>query len=86
MFFKAKPNLPTDEKARIEFHLSQIADVIGFERMLLPVLDSGLLLRSPQTASIEQMIETVGNHLSHDVGGIQVEAIPTAPEKCGSGG
>ena len=38
MLFTAKPNVTVGEKSRIEFHLQQLAECIGFDRFLLPVL------------------------------------------------
>ena len=87
VFFKSKPNLRDAEKARIEFHLQQIAECIGFDRFKLPVLSSEKLLswfQAKQTP--EQMIATLGQHLSHDVGGIKFVVSAQPIEKCGSGG
>ena len=87
MFFKPKPNLPDAEKARLEFHLQQIAESIGFDRFQLPVLSRKTLFglhESKQTA--EQMIRFVGNHLAHDVSGIRLELVPKPGGNCGGGG
>lgn len=91
MFFKAKANLSDSAKSRIEFCLQQIAECIGFERFLLPVVSRKALVdvyeveRNPQ-----QVIALVGKHLGHDVDGIQVRvALPQAKSAgggcCGGG-
>lgn len=87
MFFKSKPNLRDAEKARIEFHLQQIAECIGFDRFKLPVLSCEALLNWFQVKQTpEQMIAMLGKHLSHDVGGIRFIELAQPIEKCGSGG
>ncbi len=85
-FFKPKPNLPVDEKARVEFHLQQIVDSIGLERFLLPVLDSDFLLNNSSLATNQETINFVGSHLNHDVSGIRIAVNLQEPEKCGGGG
>ena len=87
MFFKSKPNLHDAEKARIEFHLQQIAECIGFARFKLPVMSASKLLDwHAAKQSPEQLIGLVGRHLSHDVGTLKFQAVSKPIEKCGSGG
>jgi hypothetical protein len=87
VFFKSKPNLPVAEKARIEFHFQQIAECLGVERLKRPVLSRAHLmdkldsLRSPETA-----LTFLGEHLQHQVGGLQVNVVPQDVAKCSSGG
>lgn len=85
-FFKPKPNLPSDEKARIEFLLQRIADYIGFERFLLPVVSADELIRNPMLATNQQAIDFISNHLKHDASELRFEVIPKEAEKCGGGG
>ncbi|SMP73040.1 hypothetical protein SAMN06265222_1162 [Neorhodopirellula lusitana] len=91
MFFQPKANLSDSAKSRIEFCLQQIAECIGFERLLLPVVSRKAIFdlyeveRDPQ-----QVIAFVGKHLEHDVNGIQVRnALPQAQSAgggcCGGG-
>ncbi|KAA1262597.1 hypothetical protein LF1_51640 [Rubripirellula obstinata] len=91
MFFRPKANLSDAEKSRIEFCLQQIAECVGFERLLRPVVsrkaifDAYELERNPQ-----QVVALVGEHLRHDVNGIQVRvALPQAQSTgggcCGGG-
>lgn len=83
-FFKSTPNLPDDEKARIEFHLQQIAECIGFDRLRLPVLsERSLLAGTNQTA--DQLKLLVGEHLGHDVSEVKVQTFPMQPTKVGGG-
>ena len=86
-FFKSTPNLPVDEKARIEFHLQQIAQCIGFDRLKLPVLsEESVLLRNGVAQSADQVLSLVGEHLGHDVSDVSIQTVPLPPEKCGGGG
>ncbi|PHQ36845.1 hypothetical protein [Rhodopirellula bahusiensis] len=91
MFFQPKANLPDSAKSRIEFCLQQIAECVGFERLLLPVVGRKTIFdlyegeRNPQ-----HVIAFIGKHLGHDVNGIQVRnALPQAPSAgggcCGGG-
>lgn len=87
MFFKPKANLPDAEKSRIELHLQQIAECIGFDRFMLPVVSRNALFglyeseRNPQ-----QLIEFVGEHLDHDVNGVRFRVVPQlAQSSCGGG-
>ncbi len=75
----------------MEFCLQQIAECVGFERLLLSVVSRKAIFdlyeveRDPQ-----QVIAFVGKHLGHDVNGIQVRnALPQAPSAgggcCGGG-
>lgn len=87
MFFKPKANLPDAAKARIEFHLQQIAECIGFDRFALPVLSRKTLFGlydSKQTP--QQMIGFVGKHLGHDVSGLGFRVAPQQLQTCGGGG
>ena len=86
MFFKAKPNLPDGEKARLEFHLQQIADALGMERMRLPVLGLKSIRGWMTTKTPQQIIATIGEHLSHDVGDVGFNLDPKQLQQCGGGG
>ena len=88
-FFKSTPNLPADEKARLEFHLQKIVECIGFERCRLPVLgDTSVLAFGSRSdhPTLDQILTSVGNHLGHDVSNINLETVPVQPEKSGGGG
>ena len=86
MFFKSKPNLLTGEKARIEFHLQQIAQCIGMDRMKLPVISRRELLSWSETKTPQGMIVAVGAHLNHDVSGVGFALDPQQLQQCGGGG
>ena len=87
MFFKPKPNLPDAEKARVEFHLQQIAECVGFDRFTLPVLSRKRLFGLYESdKNPQQMIGFVGNHLSHDVSEIRFRVVPKQLQNCGGGG
>ena len=88
-FFKPTPNLPAGEKARIEFHLQQIAECIGFDRFKLPVLSEDSVLTADSQSilrSADEVMNLVGNQLGHDVTGITIQSEPLPPEKSGGGG
>ena len=79
--------MPDDEKARIEFHLQQMAECIGFERFRLPILsEESLLSENAASQTIDQVKHLVGKHLGHAVREIRIETVPLPPEKCGGGG
>jgi hypothetical protein len=84
-FFKAKPNVSDHDKARIEFHLQEIAESIGFERFVLPVVSEASLMdhagKTPQ-----QIVAFASEHLSHNTAGLSVQVAIVPEEKCGGGG
>lgn len=90
-FFKPTPNLPDGEKARIEFHLQQIAECIGIDRFKLPVLSQDKLLHGDaadptEFQTIDQIKNMVGNQLRHDVSELKLQTFPMQPQKVGGGG
>ncbi|MDG2012563.1 MAG: hypothetical protein P8J33_03605 [Pirellulaceae bacterium] len=86
-FFNSGPNLPGDEKARIEFQLQQIVDCIGQEKTQLPVLSTAALLGMGQASgSVKDIAAAIGQHLSYPAGEIKVQVIPELLKKVGSGG
>lgn len=84
-FFKPKPAIDDHEKARIEFHVQEMAESIGFERFRLPVLQRSQLLEL-QGKTPEQIVAFAGQHLSHNIAGLQVQVAIQPQEKCGGGG
>ncbi len=86
-FFRSEPNVPDGEKARIEFHLQQIADAIGAQRLQLPFVSLAKLNGLCESdKSLSQIAEFAGDHLSYDIGGLAIEVVPEQLEKCGGGG
>lgn len=86
-FFNTKPNLPDTEKARIEFHLQQLAECIGLARFKLPVLSMKSLLELSQSGlSPNDAMGFFGEHLKHNVSGVELRCVPQQLEKCGGGG
>lgn len=83
MFFTSRPNLPSNEKAQVEYCFQWIADCVGHDRMRLPVLRSEELL-TDLTAS--ELLKRVGSHLQHNVDKLKIVLEPQLLEKCGSGG
>ena len=86
MFFKAKPNISDGEKARLEFHLQQINDVLGAERCRLPVVSSSELVGwSDQGKNPDALIVKVGDHLRFDTQGLTLTVLPVADSDSGCG-
>lgn len=88
-FFKSKPSLPNNEKSRLEYHLQQIAEAMGRDRLTRPVLSAAAILpAADQTASrtTKQIMNLVGDHLGHDTSGISLQMFPMQPVKSGGGG
>lgn len=87
VFFKPKANLPDSRKARIEFHLQQLAECIGFDRFRLPVLNRKDLMGMYESGQrTQQVIDAVGNHLAHDVSQLRLHIVPQPVQSCSSGG
>ena len=88
--FKSKPSLADGEKARIEFHLQQIAESITADRLKLKVLPEEDILAGDSAGSaltdVETLTKRIGQHLSHDVANIAILEQPKELEKCGGGG
>lgn len=88
--FKSKPGLADGDKARIEFHLQQIAECIGADRLRLDVLTEQDLLFGDAACSeidnVKSLSIKIGKHLSHDVGNIAIAQQRQPLEKCGGGG
>ena len=88
-FFKSAPNLPDGEKARIEFHLQQISESIGFDRLRLPVMNERDILYDAQQSDLrssKQVLTKVGEHLNYDISEVRLQTLPMPPEKTGGGG
>ena len=85
VFFKSKPAIDVHDKARIEFHLQEIAESIGFERFVLPVMRR-YKLTDTAGKTPEQIVSAIGSHLSHGTAGLQIEVAIEPTEKCGGGG
>ena len=90
-FFKPTANLPSGEKARIEFHFQQIAECIGVGRLRLPVLSQMNVLyenssQPPEPRSVDQIKSLVGEHLGHDVSDVRIQSLPMQTQKVGGGG
>ena len=88
MLFAAKPNVTVGEKSRIEFYLQQLAECIGFERFVLPVLSRQKLigLVEVEQHTPEQIVYFLGEHLNHDVSEIRVQLDPQQAADCSGGG
>ena len=86
IFFQSKPDVSITDKARLEFRLQQIADCIGADKFLLPVLSLEHLLPPGQSA-LDSTLAAVTNHLGVDFSGFKIqESLNVIEQKSGGGG
>ena len=86
-FFKSSPNLPDHEKARVEFHLQQLAECLGGDLLRRPVMiPEATFGNDPRHTSVDEVLAKIGEHLSIDVAPLSVQTTPKALEVCGGGG
>jgi hypothetical protein len=87
LFFRSKPNLGDNEKAKVEFFFFKIAQAIGADRITTNVVSPKSLMDFVgQPDAIGKLVDFVGRHLNHDVGDLQVQVSPKLQQKCGGGG
>lgn len=87
MFFKAKPNLGDNEKAKIEFFFDRVARCLGTPRITSSVVRlDDLMSLGLQEDSVPRIRSLVANHLSHNCDDIVVKLAPKLAQKCGGGG
>lgn len=86
-FFSTAPNLPNEEKARLEFHFQQLAECVGVERFQLPVLKSSALAQNNSGLdAIKGIASIVGEHLDWKTEELTIDVEPKPAEQCGGGG
>lgn len=86
-FFKSSPNLPDHEKARVEFHLQQLAECLGGDLLRRPVMiPEAVFGTDPRHTSLGEVLGKIGDHLSVDVSPISVQTSVKSLEVCGGGG
>ena len=87
MFFKAKPNLPDHEKARVELHMQHLAESFGAIFFASPFLiPDNAFGHDPRDLKIEDIVQTIGQHLGHDVSELNIHHQPEPLKMCGGGG
>ena len=87
LFFRSKPNIGDNEKAKVEFFFFKIAQAIGAERLEANIVDTKTMLDfANQTEPIRKLLDFVGRALHHDVGNLRVQVSPKLLQKCGGGG
>ena len=86
-FFKSKPNLDDNKKAKVEFYFFQIAKAIGWERCTAPVVPATKLLELAQHSDpVTALVSFVGEHLQHNVADLDVRVTPRLLATVSGGG
>ena len=87
LFFKSKPNLDDNRKAKVEFYFLQIAKALGWERCLAPTIPAAKLLGlAKQSDPVRALVSFVSEHLQHDVTDLDVRVTPRLLTTVGGGG
>ena len=86
-FFKSKPNLDDNKKAKVEFYFFQIAKALGWERCTTPIIPAAKLLGlAQQSDPVTALVSFVGEHLQHDVANLGVQVTPRLLTTVSGGG
>ena len=87
LFFKSKPNLDDNKKAKVEFYFFQIAKSLGWERCVAPIIPAAKLLElAQQSDPVKSLVSFVGEHLQHDVADLDVQVTPRLLATVSGGG
>ena len=87
LFFKSKPNLDDNKKAKVEFYFFQIGKALGWERCVAPVIPAEKLLGlAQQSDPVKALVSFVAEHLQHDVAALDVRVTPRLLTTVGGGG
>ena len=87
LFFKSKPNLDDNKKAKVEFYLFQIAKALGWERCVAPIIPAAKLLDlAQQSDPVKALVSFVGEHLQHNVADLDVRVTPRLLATVSGGG
>jgi hypothetical protein len=87
MFFKAKPNVGDNDKAKIEFFFDRASRCLGVDRITKPIvrLDE-LISLGLSSEPIAKIVSFVSTHLAHQFDDLTVDLAPKLVQKCGGGG
>ncbi|MDB2686521.1 hypothetical protein N9Y42_04865 [Mariniblastus sp.] len=87
LFFKSKPNVDDNKKAKVEFYFFQIAKALGWERCVSPIIPPAKLLGlAQQSDPVTALVSFVAEHLQHDVTDLDVRVTPRLLTTVGGGG
>ena len=87
LFFKSKPNLDENKKAKVEFYFFQIARAIGWDRCVAPVIPTEKLLGlAQQSDPVSALTSFAAEHLNHDVAALDVRVTPRLLATVSGGG
>lgn len=87
MFFKAKPNVGDNDKAKIEFFFHWASRCLGTARITKPMVSlEKLISLGLSNGPTTEILSFVGDHLSHNVDDLKVDLAPKLVQKCGGGG
>ena len=86
-FFKSKPNLDDNKKAKVEFYFFQIGRALGWERCTAPIVPATTLLDLGQRSDpLTALISFLSEHLRHDTTDLDVRVTPRLLATVSGGG
>lgn len=87
LFFKSKPNLDDNKKAKVEFYFFQIAQALGWSRCTAPIVPAEKLLELAQRSDpLTALVSFLSEHLQHDVTDLDVRVTPRLLATVSGGG
>ena len=86
-FFKSKPNVDDNKKAKVEFYFFQIGKALGWERCVVPIVPAATLLDLGQHSNpLTALVSFLSEHLQHDVTDLDVRVAPRLLATVSGGG
>jgi len=66
-FFKSKPNLDDNKKAKVEFYFFQIGKALGWKRCIAPIVPATKLLDLGEHSDpLTALVSFLSEHLQHE--------------------
>ena len=86
-FFKSKPNLDENKKAKVEFYFFQISKALGWQRCIAPIVPTAKLLDLGQHSDpLTALVSSLSEHLQHDATDLDVQVTPRLLATVSGGG
>lgn len=86
-FFKSKPNLDDNKKAKVEFYFLQIGKALGWQRCVAPIVPTTKLLDLGQHSDpLTALVSFLSEHLQHDATDLDVQVTPRLLATVSGGG